>query len=459
MKHLKLLLSAALGLLASPLLAADAPPSGGPLILTLGGDMIGPYQPLAQADQQGFAPIAALFSQADLAIANFEGSSFALASFGGSASAETGGGYPVIPPDNAAVLAGMGLRLVGKANNHATDWGYEGLTATLATLRARQITFAGAGRTIDEAAAPAYVATPHGTVALVSVATTFTPMAVAGQPVMRGGRSFDRPGINALHVHQVRLVTSAQLAAMRAAAGPVAIATPGRGDELRLGDQLFRAAPRPGTVWEADPADVARLMNAIRAARGKARVVVLAIHAHETAGDVDDMPPAPFEPLVLHRANEAPSPDEPQPAGFLQPLFHQAVDAGADVVLRSGPHVIGGVELYRGRPIFYGLGSLFFSFGGQRSYKAPGGQIKSLPDGWFRTILPVLRFDAAGHVAIRIHPAAIRSSHDAADGLPERPSPAESQAILAEFQRRSAAWGTRLTIDATTATAEIRLPG
>lgn len=451
----RLVLALALAVMAAPSLAADAPPASGSLTLALGGDMIGPYQPIADADRQGFAPIAALFSRADLAIANFEGASFPLASFGGSASAETGGDYPVIPPENAGLLAGMGLRLMGKANNHATDWGYDGLTATLATLKERGIAFAGAGRTVTEASAPAYVATPQGTVALISVATTFTPMSVAGQPVARGGRSFDRPGINALHVHQVRLITATQLAAMRRAAGPVAIVTPGHSDELRLGDQIFRAGPRAGTVWETDPADVARLMAAIHAARSKARVVVLAIHAHETAGDVDDMPPAPFEPLAVHRANEAPSPDEPQPAGFLQPLFHQAVEAGADVVLRSGPHVVGGVELYRGRPIFYGLGSLFFSFGGQRSYKAPGGQIKSLPAGWFRTIVPVLSFATDGRVAIRVHPAALRSSRDASDGLPERPSEGESRAILTEFQARSAVWGTRLAIEG--GVAEVRL--
>jgi predicted TIM-barrel fold metal-dependent hydrolase len=46
--------------------------------------------------------------------------------------------------------------------------------------------------------------------------------------------------------------------------------------------------------------------------------------------------PRPVQTLALHRANEVPSPDDPRPAAFLQPLFHQAVDAGADVVLRSG---------------------------------------------------------------------------------------------------------------------------
>jgi poly-gamma-glutamate capsule biosynthesis protein CapA/YwtB (metallophosphatase superfamily) len=179
---------------------------------------------------------------------------------------------------------------------------------------------------------------------------------------------------------------------------------------------------------------------------------VLAIHAHETAGHADDMPPGPFEPLVLHRANEAPSPDDPQPAGFLQPLFHQAIDAGADVVLRSGPHVLGGIEIYRGRPVFYGLGSLFFSFGGQRSYTAPGGQIKSFPEGWFQTVLPVLRFQSTDKISIQIYPAAVHSSHDATDGLPEKPSPAQARLILESLRERSAAWGTHLDIGADKAT-------
>jgi hypothetical protein len=61
-----------------------------PLTLALGGDMIGPYQPLARADTKGFAPIAELFARADMGIANFEGASFNHTQFPGVASAETG---------------------------------------------------------------------------------------------------------------------------------------------------------------------------------------------------------------------------------------------------------------------------------------------------------------------------------------------------------------------------------
>jgi poly-gamma-glutamate synthesis protein (capsule biosynthesis protein) len=430
------LLSAAL---ISLLLGTSA--MAAPITLALGGDLIGPYAPQDGAPTSGFGDVADLFAGADIGIANFEGASFDLATHTGPASAETGGGYPVIPPANTALLARIGIRLVSKANNHATDWGYQGLAETLATLRAQGIAYAGAGPTLDQASAPAYVDTPAGKVALISVASTFTPMSVAGPSVPRGGRMFDRPGINALHVHEVRLVRPATMAALRRAAGPVQ--SPAGPHETRIGDQIFRTAPREGTVWEADSADVARLMAAIRTARTHARIVVLAIHAHETAGHDDDLPPAAFEPLLLHRANEAPSPDDPRPAGFLQPLFHQAIEAGADVVMRTGPHQVGGIEVWHGKPIFYSLGSLAFSFGGRHSYTAPGGQTKTLPQSWFETVVPVLRIDGA-RVQISLHPAVIHSSKDALDGLPETPSPARGAAILERVQRLSETYGTRM---------------
>jgi len=424
---------------------AQADPSTQPLTLALGGDLIGPYAPMADSPAPGFAQIMQLFAKADIGIANFEGASFDPTTHQSTAAAETGGGYPLIPPGNAALLAAQGIRLVSKANNHGTDWGYDGLGATLDTLGTAGIAYAGAGRSLDLASAPAYVETPGGTVALISVTSTFPPMSVAGKPVLRDGHGFDRPGVNALHVHEVRLVPRPTLAALRQAAGPVAIPVPGRNDETRIGDQIFRAAPRAGSVWEADPADVARLMAAIRTAHVRARIVVLAIHAHETAGHEDDLPPTPFEPLLLHRANEAPSPDDPAPAGFLQPLFHQAIAAGADVVMRTGPHQLGGIEIWHGKPIFYSLGSLAFSFGGRRGYTAPGGQSKTFPQAWFETMVPVLRYDA-GQLRIDLHPAILRSSHDALDGLPETPDRQRGASIMARVQRLSATYGTQMRV-------------
>jgi poly-gamma-glutamate synthesis protein (capsule biosynthesis protein) len=36
------------------------------------------------------------------------------------------------------------------------------------------------------------------------------------------------------------------------------------------------------------------------------------------------------------------------------------IDAGADLVFGHGPHILRGIELYRGKPIFYSLGNFVF---------------------------------------------------------------------------------------------------
>lgn len=45
---------------------------------------------------------------------------------------------------------------------------------------------------------------------------------------------------------------------------------------------------------------------------------------------------------------------------WLRDLAHQAIDAGADIFLAHGPHEIRGIEIYKGRPIFYSLGDFFY---------------------------------------------------------------------------------------------------
>jgi poly-gamma-glutamate synthesis protein (capsule biosynthesis protein) len=44
-------------------------------------------------------------------------------------------------------------------------------------------------------------------------------------------------------------------------------------------------------------------------------------------------------------------------------IAHAAIDAGADIVIGHGPHYSLPVEVYQGKPIFYGLGSFSFHTG------------------------------------------------------------------------------------------------
>lgn len=44
-------------------------------------------------------------------------------------------------------------------------------------------------------------------------------------------------------------------------------------------------------------------------------------------------------------------------APYERPLAHAAIDAGADAVIGHHAHIVRGIELYRGKPVFHGLGN------------------------------------------------------------------------------------------------------
>lgn len=67
-----------------------------------------------------------------------------------------------VHPRNAGCLGAARLDACTLANNHALDWGREGLGETLETLDAHGIRHPGAGRDLDEASSPAILSLPAG---------------------------------------------------------------------------------------------------------------------------------------------------------------------------------------------------------------------------------------------------------------------------------------------------------
>ena len=96
--------------------------------------------------------------------------------------------------------------------------------------------------------------------------------------------------------------------------------------------------------------DAARSL--IRSARKRADIVVLAIHAGAEGADATHVDGETEIYLGEDRGNS-------------EAFAHMAVEAGADLVLGSGPHVLRGMEIYRGRLIAYSLGNFsgFHNFG------------------------------------------------------------------------------------------------
>jgi len=441
-----LALAACLAWAAPPAALAAGPQLADGFSFAAGGDLLGPYQPLGHAPDAALQAVAKHFRDADLGYANMEGSIFDPAAFEGWPAAETGGGYPLAPAAVAEDLRGLGISIVSKANNHATDYGTEGLVATLESLGKAGIAQAGAGLDLAAARAPVYLATRHGTAALVSAASTFTPMSVAGQE-RRYGRYLDRgrPGISALHVRQVHLLPPREFGMLRTALAGIHVGSPEQswsgelgttvigadtGPDLAFGGAVFRAAPARGLSWEMDPDDLHAVLDGIGQARRKAGFVLFTLHAHEVT------------PTAHAAGDDRPDP----PADFETSLFHRAIDAGADAVVRSGPHELGGIEIYKGRPIFYGLGSLFFQFGGIRSYQVPGGDLVKFPDAWFQTIVPVTRYEHGRAREIRLYPVVTESSRSNTDGRPRPADEATGRAILERVIALSAPYGTRIAI-------------
>ena len=73
------------------------------------------------------------------------------------------------------------------------------------------------------------------------------------------------------------------------------------------------------------------------------------------------------------------------PEDYQKTLARQYIDAGADAVIGSHPHVLQGIEYYQGKPIFYSLGNFIFGNGSYESIVAEltltegGTRVRVLP--------------------------------------------------------------------------------
>jgi len=444
MRHRYAALVALLAIAAgSPSGAGEISSRAESITVTLGGDLIGPVHPMNRRSDPQFFEIAELFRSADVGFVNQENSVFDLKGFAGYPAAETGGGYPLRYAAHAADLRDMGATLLSVANNHASDFGPEGVVATLKNLSDVGLVAGGTGVSDTAARGPVYLMTPKGAVALVATASTFPPASVAGPAIERHGTlSKARPGISALHVRKVRLLPPSLFQMLESVGGPLAVR---EGTAIRIGDQLFRQDRIAGIGWEVQPSDRDAILASVEEANKRAEIVLFSIHAHETAGD-EEAPAVPFHPMVLQHANEAPSPNDPRPAGFQVELFHAAIDRGADVVARHGPHVIGGIEIYAGMPIFYGLGSLFLDFGGLRQFDTPSGETIVVPDSWFDSFVPVCEFHAGRVTGITLYPVAIEPGAGERSGSPALARGVRAQSILTQLKNLSAPFGTHIEI-------------
>jgi len=340
-------------------LAAAVPGSvlaQGDFTLAAVGDLI-LSRPVSMLQNEGAFPYAPAFRDAvtllgaaDVTYGNLETTIVDARSFTGSPYSWEGDWMLSSLPAVAADLKIMHVDIVSRSNNHALDWGLEGMRETSRWVNAAGLGQAGVGETAEDAAAAGYYQSAKGKVAIVSMVSTFRPTTNA-LPISAQA-PHGRPGVNGLGVVKTSVVDAqtyglvSRLACAFAGSNPCP--TPATAVDF-FGSPIKAASAEetPFTyIYAVDTADEARIMSAIGAAKSgpaPARYVVATIHAHESLDE------------------ESPSASWQHPAGFLKTVARKAVDSGADVFIATGIHHVAGMEIYKGKPIFYGLGNFFWS--------------------------------------------------------------------------------------------------
>lgn len=246
--------------------------------------------------------------------------------------AQSGGTYMRAEPRLAEDLAWMGFDMVSLANNHTMDFGVGGMRANMRAIAAAGLVQAGAGENLAEARSPAYLETPGGRVALISVASTFADFGRAG-PQRSDFRG--RPGLSPIRYETIHTVPRESFGTLREVAEQLDVGSPGT-DEVEFSGEIIRPGDAYGTTTTPHAGDLEEILRQVRDAKRQANWVIVTSHSHEGAESRD------------------------VPADFVREFARATIDAGADVWVGHGPHVLRGIEIYRGRPIMYSLGDFIF---------------------------------------------------------------------------------------------------
>lgn len=297
------------------------------------------------SEAPAFQKIARLLQSAEVRFTNLE---TVIRRDEGFPAAQSGGTWASSDPEVLDSLRDLGFNLVAWANNHTLDYSYGGLSATERALSEHGFVHAGVGQDLASASEARYLSTPSGKVALIAATSTFHESWIAGEGKadVRG-----RPGVNPLRFQTQYRVLPERLSQLQAVSDACGINTlfhtrikegfalPDPAGVVRMGKILFALAEngREREETRAHPGDLQRLVHCVRQASKTADYVVVSLHVHEGADTRKD-----------------------KPADFLIEASHALIDAGAHAIIGHGPHILRGVEIYQGRPIFYSLGNFIF---------------------------------------------------------------------------------------------------
>lgn len=355
--------------------------------------------------------------------------------------AQSGGTYMRAHPEIAKELAWAGFDVVSRANNHTMDYDAGGMRATTRAVEMAGLAHAGAGENLSEARAPVYVETRAGRVALISAASTFPESMRAGHQ-RRDVRG--RPGLSPIRYTTEYVIPQASLQALRELREQLGLRGGDDGDRLRMLGATFVTGERPQIVTRPHTDDLTDIVASVRDAKRQANWVIVSSHSHESAGNRE------------------------VPADFVVDFARAVIDAGADVFVGHGPHVLRGIEIYKGKPIFYSLGNFIFQnetveLQPADNYEGQGLSPEALPSefydareqrsggGWpidpmyWESVVAVPSFRDGRLTELRVYPVSLGYGLQRPQrGRPMLADEETGRKIIADLQRVSARFGTQI---------------
>ena len=434
--------------------AAGPPPDAltlapsGPLTIVAAGDTV-ISRPIARSDHdEAFDAMVGVVRGASVAITNLEMNLL------GSAAARTARGtaaprWVFGSAAEAAELRRLGFDVVGQANNHATDYGPEGMLETRAILVDSGLIPAGSGRDLAEASAPVVVGSGARKIAVLAVAISSRPESIAtpARGIING-----RPGINPLRYAADVTVDGPTYETLRRSAPALQGGDRPASDQFTLFGTAIKKGEQTSVNLVPDARDIAAILTQVGRARETAEVVVLSVHSHEPSNGSD------------------------QPAEFFRSLARQAIDAGAALVVGHGPHRLRGVEVYKGGAILYSVGNFLFQLeegqppatdpydAGMDMYSLatgiPGGRAAgpfgAASEEWWEGAVAVATFEAGGLRSLQVHPVDLGWDLPAdRRGVPRKPVASRAVSILERLARLSQPYNTTIRIENGVATVDL----
>lgn len=389
-----------------------------------------------------------------------------------------GGTYMRCDPRFLEDLKWMGIQIMSTANNHSFDYGENGVLTNITYMDQYDMPHAGTGGNMGDASRPTYLDTPKGRFAMIA-ATSSGPIAgragdarrdVIGRP----GSNFirwqqhwvvERQAFDALKSVADKLGWTQQATQRRAAFGGAApsntevlLMDHGQYEEdafsrFVLGEAFERRS-------EINKLDLARNVRAVSDAARMADWVVFTIHNHEGGATPDD------------------------PSDHIRELAHAVIDAGAHAFIGHGPHQDRGMEIYKGRPIFYALGDFILEndtvelepqdnmerqnlgwdatpadfYDARAGYTAdrkPTRGQSVQPIRWQSTV-PLISFKGRQLAEIKLYPVDLGFGRPRSQqGRPLLAEGPEAKEILERFQAFSKPFGTDIRIQGNTAAVKL----